>query len=204
MPPTATAPIVATQPPPPPVNDGKPVDVNLQVEARIDGKTSMVLSGQTLHSGDEIALYVSVTEPAYLYLALASADGDRNLLFPAAEPELVGPGSLRRVPAEGKWFRLDKDTGNEDIFAYASRKPLTREDVIARLKADADHAAGQRKKAQHLATRPKNKPGSSPKGHTDDPGSLTPETRGLDVVDDTTAPSGDGIIRKHFTIKHAR
>ena len=200
----APAPAPAPEPVPPPVaatpvDDGSPVDVSLRVEARTAKGVNTLASGQTLRSGDELALYVSAAEPAYVYVALASADGERNLL--TAEP--LKPETERRIPEAGKWFRLDKETGHEDIFLYASRREVPKADVLARLAADAEKAKSERRKAQAATKKPKEP--KKPSGNVAKSDvNASAETRGLEVVDEAVTDVDRGITRKHFTIKHAR
>ena len=111
-----------------------------------------------------------------------------------------------RIPPAGKWFRLDKNTGQEDIYVYATKRPSRIEDILARVKADAE---SDRQAAAKAARRPATGKIASGHGRTgakgprhaenDVPGAVTSETRALELVDDT--PPEAGITRKHFTIR---
>jgi hypothetical protein len=212
---------VAKAPEPAVLDDGKAVDVSLKVEAVTPKGQAFVDSGGTLHTGDKIALHVGVNAPAYVYVALASADGSQSLLFPPegakADAAVMKPGGDQRVPAlTDKWYRLDKTTGFEDIYVYASKKALTKDDVLGRVVADNKKPRKPATKTPGTTTRkprPKATPhGGDGVGHTtgtvvaandDAPVASTDDTRGLDLVDDATT-SADQVTRKHFTITHAK
>jgi hypothetical protein len=225
--------VLITAPPPPAaqvtappqvvvVDDGKAVDVNLKVEAVTPKGQTFVDSGETLHTGDKIALHVGVNATSYVYVALAAADGTQNVIFPhdPAKPEgaVLKPGSDQRIPGEGQWFRLDKTVGHEDIFVYASKKALTKDEVLARVVADNKKP---RRPAGHKGGKgtPKGTPrphgsgsGSKEIGHTtgtvvaandDAPTAANDDTRGLDLVDESTT-GADQVTRRHFTINHSK
>jgi hypothetical protein len=200
-------------------DDGKPVDVSLKVEAVTPRGQTFVDSGETLHTGDKIALHVGVNVPAYVYVALAAADGTQNLIFPRddsnADGAILKPGGDRRVPAEGQWFRLDKTVGHEDIFVYASKKPLSKDDVLGRVVADnkKPRKAIAGKGGKHPAPKPRPRNNDSggtghPTGavvaaNNDAPAASNDDTRGLELVDEsTTGP--DQVTRRHFSIDHSK
>jgi hypothetical protein len=202
----APQPVAAVEQPPAPVapappaviDDGAPVAVNVQVEALVgDGPAAFVPTGQRLRSGDRIAIHVTPNANAYLYVALVSSTGEPQLLFPAQGPGVIMGGTSERIPPVGKWFRLDKSTGQEDIYVLAAKRPTPVEEILARAKADAD---SDRKTAAAKAT--KKPPVKKGRKHAtmDVPGAVTSETRSLELVDDP-APQA-GVTKKHFSIRH--
>lgn len=189
------------------VDDGKPVEVDLKVEAVTAAGQGYVEFGQRLRAGDKLALHVTPSDAAYVYVALASTNEAPTLLYPRdGGPGVVAAGETARVPAVGKWFKLDGSAGREDIYVYAAKKPLFAEDVLARVKADAEAERLAAAQAEAASRRKKTK--RSPKGKADAlaqneaPGLVTAETRALELVDDE--PAEAGVTKKHFSIKHAR
>lgn len=183
-----------------------PIEVTLRVEAITREGHGFIESDKGLRSGDQIALHVGVKEPAYIYIGLASAGGGQSLLFPrGSASELLSPDSVRRIPQPGQWFRLDKDAGREDIFVYASRTPLTGDEVLTRLRRDSvgfrAAALASAKPTAVAAARPRPRPSAN-----DAPGKLSADDRGLDLVDDKGADvqTDGGVTRAHFRIRHAK
>jgi hypothetical protein len=201
-------PVAAAEPEPPAepqvVDDGKPVEVDLKVEAVTAAGQGFVDFGQRLRAGDKLALYVTPDEAAYVYVALASSNQDAPvLLFPGADQAaIVGAGKTERVPRVGRWFKLDGGAGREDLYVYAAKRPLTAEDVLSRVKADAEADRVAAAKAEAAAKRKKKgKPNRPPLAQNDAPGLVSAETRSLELVEDE--PAEAGVTKKHFSIKHA-
>lgn len=204
--PTPTPQPVATPTPTPtpavaqqPVDNGQPVNVSLQVEALTKaGGQRIISSGETLRSGDRMALRLEVDQLAYVYVAQASADGTSALIFPRSGDEQLKPGAAVRVPPVGQWFKLDKDTGQENLFVYASRAPIADPVLQARIKSDADAT----KAAAAAAVKPKP---AKPK-RSGSPAGLTVATRGLELDDSAPAPAVDksGVSTVRFSIQHAK
>jgi hypothetical protein len=196
--PQPTAQPVAPVAPVPPavVDDGVPVAVDVQVEALVgDGPAAFVKSGQRLRSGDRIAIHVTPSANAYVHVALVSSAGEPQLLFPVQGPGVLPAGASERIPPVGKWFRLDKSTGQEDIYVFAAKRPSPAEEILARVKNDAE--TDRKAAAAKVAKRPKGRKRAA----LDVPGAVTSETRALELVDDV--PPTAGITKKHFTIRHA-
>jgi uncharacterized protein DUF4384 len=217
LPPPAT-----TEPPPPPApppDPNRPINVRLQVEAQTRTGLRTVLPDETLHSGDRMAMTFVVDEPAYVYVALAAADGSTQLIFPRPGSDArVSAESPTRVPPVGQWFRLDKSTGQEDLFVYAARDPLSPETLSARLKTDAAKAKDKAKASASSSARkpgdprrgssgtsPKPPPrgGTTPPKDPDAPGGLSSANRGMQLEDDPTQVS-NGVTSLHFGVKHAK
>jgi hypothetical protein len=163
---------------------------------------------------------VGVNAPAYVYVALASADGSQAVIFPKADGQpdsaILKPGAEQRIPGDGQWFRLDKTVGHENIFVYAAKKPLTKEDVLSRVVADnkkprkatPPKGAGPRKppkqpKPSHGGGGVGNTTGTVVAANDDAPVASNDDTRGLELVDEATV-GADQVTRKHFTINHAK
>jgi hypothetical protein len=188
-------------------DDGRAVDVDLQVEALVgDGPAALVTSGQRLKSGDRLAVHVIPNANAYVAVALVSSDGEPQLLFPAQGPGILTAGVVERIPAPGKWFRLDKSAGREDIFVYAAKRPLDPADILAKVKADAE--AARQAAARSASKGPKKASGGKPGKHgakvaeNDAPGAITSDTRSLELVDET--PPQSAVTKKRFSIKHEK
>jgi len=204
----------APSPTPPTVivtDDGRPVDLDVQVEALVgDGPAAMVKSGQRLKSGDRLAVHVVPSANAYVAVALVSSDGEAQILFPTQGPGILAAGTVERVPSAGKWFRLDKSAGREDIYVYASKHPLAPDDIIAKVKAVAgavrQAAAKKPAKASGKGAR-KSSPDTTEKhgpsvAENDAPGAITGDTRSLELVDETAPQSA--VTKKRFSIKHEK
>jgi hypothetical protein len=221
LPPVAAATPVEPTPQPAPqlaslavvvTDDGRMVDVDVQVEALVgDGPAAMVSSGQRLKSGDRLAIHVIPNANAYVAVALVSSDGQPQILFPSQGPGILGAGVVERIPAPGKWFRLDKSAGREDLYVYAAKHPLASDDILTRVKADAESARQAAEKSsakaggkgdKKAATPGKlGKPGPRVAGN-DAPGAITAETRALELVDETAPQSA--VTKKRFSIKHEK
>lgn len=222
--PVAAAPVPAApapQPAPAPASpvvtdDGHPVGVDMQVEALVgEGPAAMVGSGQRLKSGDRLAVHVTPNANAYVAVALVSSEGEPQILFPTQGPGIVGGGVVERIPAPGKWFRLDKSAGREDIYVYAAKHPLAPEDILVRVKADAEaarKAAATRRQAKGQAkgqakVAKGGKPATSDKhgktvAENDAPEGITADTRSLELVDET--PPQSEVTKKRFSIEHEK
>ena len=112
------------------------LDLAYRLEARSPGGAFRVhTSGEVLHSGDELRLAATVSQPAHLYVLLLSSNGTGDVLFPntafqSSNPAPAGTEVLIPPAALGV-FALDNVTGEESIQIIASARPLT--DIQARL-----------------------------------------------------------------------
>jgi hypothetical protein len=187
-----------------PAQPARPIVVDLKVEA-VTRKGQGFIDGQEiLRSGDKLALHVALSESAYVYVGLLAADGSRSVVFPQGESTILGAAVDHRIPAPGQWFKLDRDSGQEDIFVYASRKPLTQEQTLALIAEDGARVRAQAPKPAPKAKRPRKPSAAAPPD--DAPGGLSPDTRGLAVVTDEPADTkGDpDLTRAHFPIRHRK
>ena len=198
---TAAPPSQAVPAAPAVVDDGVAVAVDVRAEALVgEGPAAPIATGQRLKSGDRLAVYVTPNATAFVYAALVSTDGQPQLLFPTQGQGIVAAGVTERIPPAGKWFRLDKSTGREDIYVYAAKQPLRIEDISARARADAE---ADRKAAAREAKKPAaGKKAVKVPRHADNdgPGAVTSDTRSLELVEDT--PPQAGVTKKRLSIRH--
>lgn len=197
-PPVTTPPPVEA--PPAVVDNGKPVDVKLQLDAISAAKGAFEMQpGDTLKTGDRMAVRVSVDQPAYVYVTLISGDGNSQRLFPKAGDQQITPAEPLRVPKNPeKWITLDKSTGQENVFVYAAKKPLGAEEQLNLLNADV---AAVKAAAAKRASHPR------PAKAKDTPAHLTADSRGVVVEgddDNASAASADanGVVKKRFMLQH--
>ncbi|MCS6913017.1 MAG: DUF4384 domain-containing protein [Myxococcales bacterium] len=184
----------------------EPIHVSLQVEALTKKGQHFIQSGETLRSGDRMALRVEVDRPAYVYIGQADSAGEPTLLFPRSGDERLQPGAPVRIPPPGQWFRLDKQTGEENLFVYASAQPIAPEALRARMQTDAESArAFSRTAAQDKGQGRGRKAGKGRSSSSDAPGGLTVGTRGLEL-DSGAGPQvlvdDKGVSTLRFTVRH--
>src|SRR5262245_6815222 len=107
--PSSAAPVAAATPPAAAEPSG-PVRATLAVEAVTKSGQHLVTPGETLHTGDRIALRVEVDRPAYVYVVQAAPGTPQpSVLYPPKDDELFQPGGAVRIPPVGQWLRLDKE-----------------------------------------------------------------------------------------------
>lgn len=189
--------------PEPPAVADRPVDVDFRVEARTDYGSSFIRSGETLRTGDRLALHVKVSEPAYVYVGLAAPNGKQSIL-PASADAPFAPGMEHRIPPSGKWFKLARNAGREDIFLYASKQPLSKEQTLQLLRDDAARTRpksagrGTSKKREREPRRPQ-----SPAAD-DAPGALTGATRTIVLEGESggDVQAESNLTKAHFYIRH--
>lgn len=186
---------------PAPTSPQDPIALDLRVLARTPSGERAVSSGETLRSGDQLALFARLSEPAYVYVGLAGPDGKGTLL---ADPQ-AGPlaaGVEHRFPPAGRWLRLDQAIGREDIFVYASRAPLTREQSLQLLRDDT-----ARTRSAARPARPERKPDPAQRRaeDADAPPLLTADTRSI-VLDESGAEiqADVGLTKAHVVVMHRR
>lgn len=187
-----------------PTTPSKPPNVLLRLDGRTKGKDAHELQpGESLRSGDEMAVNVAVDSPAYVYVAFVSGAGSPQFAFPKSGDQQVTPDSPLRIPSNPeKWIELDKQTGQEDVLVYASSKPIPSAELTTLVTADAAAA----KKAAAKKSAPKGPPKAKvvkAKGEDD---ALSAGSRGVKLDDDDEAPaptSGNpNIVVKRFSIQH--
>ena len=118
-----------------PVAGSKSFELTFQTFASADNGQRSVEQGATLKSGDKIALSVSVSRPAYIYVLQFFPDGSAEVLFPAPGEERAISGT-QRVPDTG-WFQLDDAVGEENVYVVASAEPLAQADTAVKKTVDA-------------------------------------------------------------------
>lgn len=216
-PPSAAAP-AATASPSAPVSD-KPVELSLRIDALSTSKGALSLQpGDSLRSGDQIAISVTVDQPAYVYIAVASSSEPPKLVFPKSGDQQIQPGQVLRIPNNTeKWIPLDFKVGEDDIFAYAAVRPIPSGDLLNLIGADAEAAKkAYSKRAAKSAAKPAAKPAApkpakpgkpSAAPAAEEPGGLSANSRGLTISDDeseTDAPPAHPphIAAKRFFLIH--
>lgn len=110
-----------------PAAASKSFELTFQTFASAEGGQRGVDQGATLKSGDKIALSVSVSRPAYVYVLQFFADGSAEVLFPGPGEERPINGT-QRVPGTG-WFQLDNAVGEENVYVVASAEPIAKADA---------------------------------------------------------------------------
>ncbi len=199
------APTAAPSPAAAPTAD-KPIDLALRVEAlTAKGPPKFIDSDESLRSGDRLALHVEVSEPSYVYVGHRAPNGKRSVIFPRSGNELFAPGMDHRIPAAGQWFKLDRDSGQEDLFLYASRKALTSDETLKLLESDS--ARWKRTEPRAPAkTVSKNKPGATQPSQPEDgmPGKLEPGNRGLIIDESADIEADKDLTKAHFLIRHRK
>jgi hypothetical protein len=121
-------------------------------------------------------------------------------LYPKSGNEAqLKPGSATRIPAAGQWFRLDKETGQEDLFIYAAHQPLAADDLQARMTKDA---AVVKPAAAPAKKKPRPRHASA---DADAPGGLGGGTRGMtEETEDPAQVDQNGVTTSHFAIRHKK
>ncbi len=182
-----------------------PPKVLLRLDAKSGGKEAHELQpGESLRSGDQMAINVAVNQLAYVYVAFASPGSPPQIIFPKGGDKQLSPDQPLRIPANpDKWFTLDKQAGQEDVLVYASNKPISSVELTNLVNADAEAARrAAARRAARVATRPK-----PAKGKGEDP-LAAPDARALQLSGDDEGDgesSGSGnpeIVSKKISIPH--
>lgn len=125
--------------------ESRPVLLTVQIDVQPSGSSSRrpLRPGETLHTGDQIALRLEVDQKAYVRVLQLSPSGKGVLLFPPAparsEDGLIEPGVQRVIPSQDQMFELAEGAGPESLLIAASRTPLPLSDpeLDQRLVAEA-------------------------------------------------------------------
>lgn len=192
-----------TAEPAPPVHEG-PVQVNMRVIAMTASEPDPheIANGQSLKSGDKVALKVNVDQPAYVYIAQTSSDGSAARIYPESGDVEVFPDSPIYVPQEGQWFKLDQNAGQENFFVYAAKQVIPPDTLDARMKSDAATVIVMQAKKPVTQSKPRSKHAAGATG----PGGLSPTRRGVEVVR-ADVPNGPTVTSSGvyiFTIQHRK
>jgi hypothetical protein len=203
--------------------------VKLNVAKRGEGGLKPVKIDDTLKSGEEFQLSVTVDRAAYVYAVQFFPDGTSAVLFPQGADVRVGEGESLRIPKDGFWFRLDDVVGTENIYLVAAMKPLAdadkeANDILHGKKAPADQAPPAPPPPKKAASEPTPKKVPPKKALPKDalasndtrrsqdserPSGLTMRTRGIVVVpEDASQPiqveaDRDGVAIVRFSFNHA-
>lgn len=84
-----------------------------------------VQPGESLGSGDKLAMQIRVDRPSYVYLLHTTPSGDVSVLYPEQGEVKAQPGEVVRVPPSKEWFELSGKQGPESMVVVASTQPLT-------------------------------------------------------------------------------
>lgn len=195
----------------------KPVEMSLRIDAISTSKGLMSLQpGDSLRSGDQIAISVSVDQPAYVYIAVASSTEAPKIIFPKNGDQQVMPGQALRIPSNAeKWIPLDFKVGQDDIFAYAAPRPIPNGELLNLISTDADAAKKAfAKRAAKSASKPAAKPAAKPAkpgsagpgkpgsaGPSQEPAGLSADSRGLTISDDDSETDALPAAPAHITAK---
>ncbi len=199
----------------------KPVELSLRIDALSASRGALSLQpGDSLRSGDQIAISVSVDQPAYVYIAVGSSSEAPKLVFPKSGDHQVLPGQVLRIPSNAeKWIPLDFKVGQDDIFAYAAARPIPSSELLNLINADAEAAKKAfAKRAAKSAAKPSAKPPAAkpskpakpgkPEGSpVDEPAGLSANSRGLSISDDDSEaeaapPAPPHVAAKRFFLIH--
>lgn len=211
-PPPGPVPTASDAPPAAPAPE-KPVELSLRIDALSTSKGAASLQpGDSLRSGDQIAINVSVDQPAYVYIAVASSTEAPKIIYPKSGDQLLSPGQPLRIPANAeKWIPLDFKVGQDDIFAYAAVRPIPNAELLNLISADADAAKkAAAKRASKSAAKPASKPAAKPAAKPSkpaassspaEPGGLSADSRGLTISDDATETDAPPAPPAHISAK---
>lgn len=104
--------------------------LEITVRARQGARRFELTEGSTLRTGDGVALEVTSSRPAYVYVAYVDSRGVAQRLYPTSNrDQLVEPGRMVRMPATGDEFALDENTGTERVIVIASPSSLRQSDA---------------------------------------------------------------------------
>lgn len=126
--PSATAQSRSVGSPSPSVVEAEDEVTLLAVQAEVQPAGSTVThslgSGESLRSGDRIALKVQVDHPVYVTVVVREPSGEVAIVYPQHGLLRVLPGAVRIIPEEGNALELDEQLGEESLFVIASKLPL--------------------------------------------------------------------------------
>jgi hypothetical protein len=151
-----------------------------------------------------MAVQVTSDVPAYVYVALATSGVAPKLVYPSGD-QPGAPTQAVRVPQNPeKWIILDKQTGQEDVFVYASAKPIPPSELTNLLTADAEQAKKAAAKKAAAAKPAVAKPKS---GKGKDADALGAGSRGVQIESDepeapAAASTNPSIVSKKFSVNH--
>jgi hypothetical protein len=104
---------------------------------------SLASPRRTLRPGDYLEMFVTVNQPAYVYVVQFFADGTSAGLDPDAGDRLLQPGSEVRIPeAADDLFQLDERIGDENVYVLMSREPASKADAMIASQIDQIRVSG--------------------------------------------------------------
>jgi hypothetical protein len=95
------------------------LDIGLRGVQHVRGGESKRMSfHDPMYSGDETALLLWTSEPAFVYVVNFAPDGSKNIVWPSDAPRRVD--GHQRIPEDGGYFRLTGATGQELVAVVAT------------------------------------------------------------------------------------
>jgi hypothetical protein len=117
--------------------------LNMHFTGKVHGATNgPLVPGMRLRSGDHIALSVTTSVPANVYLLYCDTAGTLSL-FPPAGSIATAAMTTVSLPGRGQEFTLDHHPGRDVFYVVASRSALSQSDpALEKALANARPAAG--------------------------------------------------------------
>ncbi|WP_143066786.1 DUF4384 domain-containing protein [Sphingobium sp. YR768] len=108
--------------------------------------------GATVHTGDRIALTVSVPRPSYVYVLDLGTSGTVGRAFPVAGvSELPTSGTIRIPGDPTKWLKVGGPPGVEKLMIFVSDKPDPELERVSALASGPQTGAGAARAARQVA-----------------------------------------------------
>ncbi len=111
----------------------------LQIKRLRNNIEEPVKDGEIIRQDDQYAIEFQAGNDPYVYIFQVDTKGKLTPIFPnskiSSKTNPVTPGAFYRIPESGKWFFLDENKGQEQVFFLAQKAPLpdpiaTAKDVI--------------------------------------------------------------------------
>ena len=117
---------------PAPASDTK-LSVELQLYVTRSSQRVAIPRGGLVHSGEVLALEVTPSRDAYLYIVQVRADGKPEVLAGQAGDQTFAAGGPMQIPPANAEYDLafDDTTGAETFYVIASPRPLSETDAEA-------------------------------------------------------------------------
>jgi hypothetical protein len=156
---------------------------------RVRGSTSGPLeAGMKLHSGDGIALSVTTSAPASVYLLFCNGAGAMSV-YPPSGPLQTSAMNPLAIPGQDQELTVDQHPGRDVLYVLASRWPLTQADpaLAKRLTAKAGSAESE------CGTPLDQQVAGVPPGSSSSASASKSTARGFDIT--PVNPSGPAPVR---------
>lgn len=84
-----------------------------------------IYDGGTVHTGDLMQISVQTYEDCYLFILNQDAGGNLYVLFPfEGQSHALSGGRRVGIPGPGRYYKADRQTGEERLYLIASKEPL--------------------------------------------------------------------------------